>query len=287
MEYTDIKQIKVEFSINQDNIKDIRRELIKIIALCHPDKNCGKFESDEKKDIFLRANQAIEFIDSDKNQEQILVPLREVKELINLIKDVVPTENSNNYRQALTNKIDINISSFKLRFRWPKITTTAITGFLTLMWTFPSSISEHPILKNYINVESMQFFYVWIVSIIITIELWLLLRIKEVQHNELMKKLENEVYQNRLFEEFIRYQNERDSHFTKNDFVNFITIDKLFAYRNSLDKKLLFLKRKHKQNIEFDVAFGLANVVFERAESNLIIEKIKLKSLTEKYKLSD
>jgi hypothetical protein len=140
-----------EFGIDNESPDEIRKELIKRMSKIHPDKNKGEFSSEKEKRDYLKINSAIRFLDLQTKDQEALIPLKDVTDLIKTLKELVPTNNENKSTEKLRIKIDNNIDKLKHRNQTPKIATSSFTALLTILWVFPSTLQQHPILSMYID----------------------------------------------------------------------------------------------------------------------------------------
>lgn len=276
MEYYNTKQIRDEFGIDSESPDEIRKELIKRISKIHPDKNKGEFSSEKEKEDYLKIGSAIEFLDEQAKDQKALIPLKDVTDLIKTVTELVPTNNENTSAEKLKIKIDDSIDKLKHRNQTPKIATSSITALLTILWVFPSTIQQHPILSMYIDPTGIIFTVVWLYSLIFTATLWWILIRRENKDAALKKRLSLESVQNSLFKKFI--DNRRHStptsgqvRFLKAEFVIFLTRNATYE-RPSPNKE-----------IDFELPEALAKVILNRAEVNGYIKRDKGKNIDEMY----
>lgn len=208
--FTNIDQIKQKFGIAETGLPEIKKELRKITALLHPDKN-GKteFESETDKETFLSAVSAIEFIDSMENRDNFvstaIIPLP-VNTLIEIIRDIIPAkenEKKASVEERLQDQITQRSIEIKSHNRYPKLTVSAISVLLTVLWAFPSTVSEHPILSKYIDIATPAFGFLWLLSVILTAVIWYLSKVVETQQKIFQSRLRTEIFQNNIFTDFL------------------------------------------------------------------------------------
>jgi len=285
MEYYNIKQIRDEFGIDSESPDEIRKELIKRISKIHPDKNKGEFSSEKEKEDYLEISSAIEFLDEQVKDQKALIPLKDVTDLIKTVKELVPTNNENTSAEKLRIKIDDNIDKLKHRNQTPKIATSSITALLTILWVFPSTIQQHPILSMYIDPTGIMFTVVWLYSLMLTAMLWWILRRIENREAASKKRLNLESVQNSLFEEFIDTGRHTaptggQVRFLKAEFVKFLTRHVTDEVRPS-PMSFRFLSPGKEMDLELPEA--LAKVILNRAEVNGYIGRDKGKNIDDMY----
>ncbi|WP_147456089.1 hypothetical protein [Leptospira stimsonii] len=89
-----------------------------------------------------------------------------------------------------------NFERTKLRELFgPKITLTAISGFLSITWFFPKTIIEHPVLSKYIDASNPIFGIFWLFSIVISSLLWYTAYERESYCKNIQVKLSSKAFQ--------------------------------------------------------------------------------------------
>lgn len=283
MEYYSIQEISDEFGIDNESPDEIRKELIKRMSKIHPDKNKGEFSSEKEKRDYLKINSAIRFLDLQTKDQEALIPLKDVTDLIKTLKELVPTNNENKSTEKLRIKIDNNIDKLKHRNQTPKIATSSFTALLTILWVFPSTVQQHPILSMYIDPTYIWFTIIWLYSLMFTAILWSFLRRIENKEAAFKKRLNIESVQNSLFEDFIA-SGILTTHtggqviFLKTGFVIFLT--EYYKVRPSL---LRFRFLSPDKVIDLELSEALAKVILNRAEVNGYIKKDKGKNIDDMY----
>ena len=117
MEYYNIKQIRDEFGIDNESPDEIRKELIKRMSEIHPDKNKGEFSSEREKGDYFKIDSARRFLDEQTKDHEALIPLKDVTDLIETVKELVPTNNENKSAEKLRIKIDDSIDKLNLSLK--------------------------------------------------------------------------------------------------------------------------------------------------------------------------
>jgi hypothetical protein len=288
-----IDEIKNTYLLKSNNLIDMRKELIKNIAVFHPDRNYGSFQDTETENHYKNMNEALQYIDEKLKNETQLIPISSVTEIIKLVQDIIPKNNDlqinkiNIYEQKLNTELDARRNDYLSYDKGAKIISSIVALLITTIWIFPSTIENHPILSQYIKTNNIFFTLIWVVGITTTSTIWFFLKIKERKMGELIKKLRNETYQNNLFENFISsklrnnyYSNEQypnKKYFSKTEFVNFI-IDSHFFKKT----RNVFYKKNF---IDYELAHEIANIILLRAEEKKIIKKIDIVSLADEYEI--
>ena len=285
MEYSSIKQIRDEFGIDSESPDEIRKELIKRMPEIHPDKNKGEFSSEKEKGDYFEIDSARRFLDEQTKDQEALIPLKDVTDLIKTVKELVPTNNENKSVENLRIKIDDSIDKLKHRNQTPKIATSSITALLTVLWVFPSTVQQHPILSVYIDPTDIMFTIVWLYSLMLTAGLWWILIRRENKDAALKKRLSLESVQNSLFKKFIdtsRHSTPTGGQvrFLKAEFVIFLTRNATYEVRPS---PVLFRFLSPNKEIDLELPEALAKVILNRAEVNGYIGRAKGKNIDDTY----
>lgn len=272
--FDSIEQIKKEFNIKVDQVHGIRKELKRIQASIHPDKNNGEFISDSEKNQYLSINEAIDYIDN-YNEKRALMPLREITDLVNVIKELIPSS-AEKQESKLVENLETKIKNIKDRHKYwyPKITSTAIFAVLSFIWLFPSALKENPILNKFIDIDGSIIFGIWITSFIITAFVWLVLLREEELERNFLSVLKTETMQDSIFVGFIRtlrHSGNTPLSFTKGDFINY----------------LLDWSPGRFRKIDLEIAENLTEVIFAKAEMKKCIKKYDKKSFTDYYTINE
>lgn len=290
MNYKNLNQIKKDFNISDDDIKEVRKELIKIKAKLHPDKNSGKFKTKDDENRYHKVGEAIQFIDEEKSN-YTLIPLKEVNSLINTIKELIPSDKENillKQEHQLSEKIESGIKNVKSRHLLPKVSVTAVSAILSIIWLFPSQISEHPVLSKFIDINSIWFTVVWFYSLMTTGALWLYFAFSENKDKQFKSLLKIEAFQDEIFKEFIGFKKhqsrEGDFNFTKSEFIDFIRFE--VPDRNNPEGLKIARYINRFRNLDLELAQSLSETILIRAENKECIKKDNRKSLSDVYLLS-
>lgn len=282
-QFKSINEIKEEFSIKSDDIIEIKRLLKKKMAELHPDKNKGDFKTKKTKNVYEKIDSAIKFIDKILKNESQLVPISSIKEITNTVRDIIVLENKSILEKAedkIYNKIDNIINEHISKNKKTKYIYSSILLPPTIMWLFPTSFSEHPILKQFLS-SFDSYNILWIFCVIIVLSILMTINNKNKKIIKAYQYLKSEPYQNMLFIFFINNKS-KNHKFSKDDFVESI---RNFDYRTYETSRLVFLSRQIR--IEEKIAFDVASKVLIKMEENNFVKKIEEFSpfLSEMYEL--
>ena len=209
--FNNLAEIKEQLDLKSSNKEELRKVLKLKLKECHPDSNGGRdFESIEKRLLYEKITAAIEFIDTPVE----LVLRREISDLKKVVQDLAIKRNDDEVlikkEELLTSKIETNIKNYTSSHLFPKITSSVIAGLLSIIWLFPKTVSEHIILKNYIDVQSPFFSIIWFLGLFFTGYIWLALNTLERRNKGRKNSLKLEAVQNMLFDGYIKYQLENN-----------------------------------------------------------------------------
>lgn len=240
MIFSSIEEIKEYYGFQTDDISEIRKEIISSLSIIHPDKNGGDFSNKKQEKDYEELNAALEFIDNSKKDITISkndwsLVLRRLDELA-LIKRNANEVSESQYIESLSNSVNTSIISYQKRHSFLKISSLAISSFLTIMWAFPTIAESHPILKNYINSKSPFFTGLWLEAVLLTAVIWVITKNNEGKDDQIKKTYNLDSTQNIIFKLFIawltklnhktrEYDHENHTHisfFSKDDLINFI-----------------------------------------------------------------
>lgn len=281
-QYTTIEQIKADFDLNLDSTDQIRSELKSKMKKCHPDKVDAKDWENGLKTEFLNITEAIEFIDTSKKENSALIPIAQVTELVQIIKEIIPKNEVNTQEVKFENQLDSYLQERKETMKLPKISISVITAIISFVWLFPQTVADHPVLKNYISFENRYFFIGWFVVLFYTIFFWVIISRKERREKNLIKYIKTERAQNKIFQKFIDFKSKKE--FNKEQLIEFI----LDEYGNRRRKPSPFLLFGLGSGIDEETAESLANLLIQKAVQNSLIEKDEIRtSYLDSYKVKN
>lgn len=270
LDYKSLEEIKTMFSIEESEPTEIRKKLILLMKIDHPDINHpdekpGEYHSEAHKKKCEQLQAAISFID-DYNKTTIPMKVNDITELVKVIRDVIvpqqPLESEvEKAEKKLTETTDKFLEVFQNKYRFPKITFSTLSVGISLLWVFPQTISEHKVLNQYIDVNSPEFVAIWITSLFFCIAVWGLSYIAIDQEKALIEQLSIESYQNLLFNAFTREidspidaTGESTERFVKTDFVQFIEYHKyeniMYRHDMSYSRERRYIRCERAMNLD-------------------------------------
>ena len=218
--YNSISEIKKDFHIDSDNLEVIRDRINAIRIDTHPDKTNGRFPDQNIKERYYNANSAIEYLDSIKNNQSLIV-VEKVTDLMKVVTELIPTNRQNSLEQNLDSKISFAISTYRSKMFFPKISLTAITAAATFLFLFPLKIKENPTLSHFIDPTSSLFALVWFTLLIYSGLFWIMTFYNEEKAKKKLMLLKVDLVQNQIFQSFIE-RNLTDKKFQKDELTHFI-----------------------------------------------------------------
>ena len=298
MEFKSVEEIKKHFDLNTDDPSEIKRELRAIIKTIHPDKNGGTFRTKADEKYFFEIQNAVDFLD---NSSIALVTRQELTALTQVFKDLMPItqQKSVDSALALDNKIESSIKYFRHKHLFPKISTTAISLVITALWLFPKSVSEHPILKNYIVAGDPVFNIIWFIAILTCALTWAILKAMELKDKKIKKSLSLDTNLNKIFNRFIDYNSYKGIkdgffYFNKDELIEFIMdydlhFDKL-NYRGRVKSSNLKVNDfinifPNISGIDLELAQSVSDVIIEKGLKKKVFERVDSLSLTDTYRI--
>jgi hypothetical protein len=136
----------------------LRNELRKIVSELHPDKNAGNFKTDADKEKFLRAKEALEFLDAEIQNSGALIPIAQLPAVIKAVSEALAVRPSVDTNSLHSTMLAETRSHLSRRFAVPKIGSgvfAAISGFLV---TFSDKFEKNAILGPFLNDRVGQMF---------------------------------------------------------------------------------------------------------------------------------
>jgi hypothetical protein len=157
--WTSVEQIASEFELSEHaaNIVALRDELKKVIQSLHPDKTGGEFIDDDKKLRFLRAKEAMDFIELHSQNSAALIPVSQLPALIAAFSQAMavrPTTDSVSLETIALNDSRIRIAK---RFKLPKIGSTVFGSAALFFVTFADKFEKNTLLGPLLQTTAAQF----------------------------------------------------------------------------------------------------------------------------------
>lgn len=292
MPFQSIDDIVSSFDLKSTDKEFIRNELNQRRVAIHPDKNGGQFKSREEENLYSSINEAIEFIDNSNNS-QLLIPAKEVTDLIKAVTQLIPNNKTNYIEQEIRDQISSSLVNYSRQLLAPRLGLTAVTAIVSFVFLFPKTVSEHPILKKLLDGKESIFSLTWLFIMAYTIAYWYITFSREERLKRILSNLKTENLQNRIFEEFFkseisfrsRYSNTSNNSnvFSKSDLIQFIRhyFDNRHIGYSSMRRALEMISILWPSRsiiIDADLAESVAQSIVTRAEGKNIIIKKNLKT---------
>lgn len=138
------------------DFEEVRDELRKIMSSVHPDRNGGNFSSEEDKSRFLRAQEALRFLELNAHAGSALIPVSQLPAVISALSQALTTTSSSNANALQLNYMPDARARISRRYTLPKIGSgvfAAATGFLV---AFSDKFDKHPLLGPLLNERMSQ-----------------------------------------------------------------------------------------------------------------------------------
>jgi len=281
MQFTGINQIRRKYGIDEHNPEDIRSRLRVIQSQLHPDRTGGEFQDGNGKEQFLEVNAALDYLENHEIIENPLVPMSAMTELVKVMRDLVPAQQEKNAETALSSSVATKLVTLNTEFRSPRITTSAISIVLSAIWLFPSQIANHPILGHHLDPSNIKFTVFWAFSLFLTAMIWIMTSMLEERRKQFLGIIKTEGWQNKRFMKYIQdinFDEDNKQRLTKDSFVQ----DLMLQQRISQSSLFLFTFQRPNE-LDAELAQGIADIVISRAEQRGMIAKDSLKTLSETY----
>lgn len=289
MTYNSTSEIKKDFQIDSDNLEVIRDSVNAIRINTHPDKTNGEFPDENIKELYYKANSAIEYLDGIKNNQSLIV-VEKMTDLMKVVTDLIPTSRQNSLEQNLDSKISFAISTFRSKMFVPKISLTAITSVVTFLFLFPGQIKDNPTLSQFINPTSSFFAIVWFSLLLYSGLFWIMTFNNEEKSKKKLLLLKVDSVQNRIFENFMeRHLNE--GKFKKDELTHFIYESSMGNRLGEIDRSvglsLITTRLFGSEIITMEISQNIAELIISRGEKNKVIEKLSISTLSDIYELKN
>lgn len=208
-----IQEIKERYSIESNDLEEIRAELKIIIKENHPDNTGENYNSD----YFQKVLEDFAYVERLKQNEETEISENEV---LNTLESVFknPTQlsaksESEVLNQRLDKSIDFQLTILKKRRRGFKYGSAGVAAIITFLWIFPDQVINHPIIgvfASYIDIDKyiVIISFIWLIVILLTCGLWFICLSCEHIEKEIMDDAKLESIQNSLFMKYISYINE-------------------------------------------------------------------------------
>ena len=186
----------------------------------------------------------------------------------------------NNSNSLITNlKAKDAVNNLKTKFNIALIPLSILTGILTFIVAFPKSILDNHILKVD-TVESPPFLWWWLLSLTLTIIVWVISLFYRKKIEQKLSNLNLESEQKKLFDSFTK--DLRNPSFSKDDFTTHIS--------ERLKGSGKFKKRINEFFISIvtimDISQDISNLIINKAINKEIIVVVNKKSLLDLYEIT-
>lgn len=302
MEYEDIDEIREDFNIELSDPREIKKILKQKMKKIHPDTNKGEFNSDADKELYHKMNNAIDFFDKKNTNKSIALSEKKLNEIIKSNKDLSLIMKEDKNTKKLNDAIISSKNEIKRQYKTKKYASATIATILSIIWFFPTTISNHPILSMYIDPTEPFFVLFWLCAVYLTIFLWGICSQREKYIDRVNKEIMVETKQNQMFYSFL--SNIRNSEIIPNlaERTNrilsgktrypFFTKSDLIDFLQSKNNEILFMKTQSTlfrpaNPISMETAEALSDIILTRAESYNVIKKSKIKAMEAIYEVID
>lgn len=282
MPFSSIKEIQHFFAIADDQPDDIRRELRRRLKQLHPDMQPNGSENSATDEV-LQLTEALAFLNDAKNRPPVL-PAEDITALAKVISTITPDKQKKQLEARLAEHVAKRLSQASRTGRTPKTVLLLFSLICTLLWLFPFITAPHPVLGTLIKAHDPVFISIWIAVLFITAATWLLYRLWHGRETASKSKLQLEIEQNRLFNDFIRSQAQYQStheqqRFYKDQFV--LYLESIGARWSPFASVLLGRVKP----IDPELSQTLADVILLRAETKGIVRQNRAESMRDEYLL--
>jgi len=272
MKYSSLAQLKEDFQLKSNDLDIIRDNLNQLRVDLHPDRNNGKFKDVSEEEKYHKVNDAIEYIDNLKGNNQLMV-VEKMADLVKVVAELIPNSKETSLQSKMDTNINFAIDHYKSRLFIPKLSLTAITAIMTFLFVIPSQIKDNPGLSKFLDPQSSVFIIIWLVMLLYTGLFWIMTFMNEEKAKRRLSLLKVDSTQNGFFDRFLK---ERElTPFTKDELTEYI-----FNNNTRGSHSLIFFGS---DIITMEIAQGISEIIIGRAEKKGIIEKSFSNFLSDKF----
>jgi hypothetical protein len=134
----------------------LRNKLKKIMSSIHPDKNGGEFKTDKDKTQYLRAKEALEFLDSHAQFGSSLIPISQLPALFGAFSKALASQSPRESAVLQSTYLTDARSRIARRFMLPKISSGVFAAITAFLVTFSDKFGKNPILAPLLNGPNSQ-----------------------------------------------------------------------------------------------------------------------------------
>ncbi len=240
MEFESIEHIKEFFGIEEDDIKEITKEIKKRLTKVHNDKSNGEYKSGTQKRDHEELTDALNFIKGNNTEITITqgqwVELKSRIEELELLKNTSVPENVEKRVTELRKSVQASGVNFTKKHFSFKLTSLIIGSVLSALWFFPNMVEGNPMLNRIINQNYLVYTIVWVCAVIFISFLWVIVRRIEVKDARIRKKYVVETVQHQMFKLFLAWL--RKAYYDKHDYNSDLSIS---TYKFNKDDLLNFI----------------------------------------------
>lgn len=285
-----VDEIRRKYKIESEDIEIIRTELREKLKQEHPDSNDGIYDVEYFKEIVDDFEYIGTLCKSKEKKEIVAVPEEAINYLVHIAQQREIISKEENLCNKLNASVEVQISTFKNRFRKKKYGLASVTGVLTFLWMFPENIVSHPVFEYWAdqNVFPYNTQYavlmltvLWLYALMLTAMYWVFTERAERYEGYILEKIKIENVQNNIFMKFIKRM-ESENCFSKSQFMDFISTKLYEDRRMSILEKHLF---KVDIYIGEDVIQSVADIILNRAIEHKMIQKRDEFSLVDYYEI--
>lgn len=296
-----IETIKQKY--NNNDIKDIIRKIRKNMGECHPDVINGKEEEYNKLDEelnFLRKyedelkqiDDNTSVIESKQINEMINISEKELIEkisqevIININKSQQKVSEGNKLIKEKVEQFDLQNKEIKSQIKGKgKVTKnlTLMTTGIGFIWLLPEKLTKNVFSEQIISKYSSIVQVLWLVILLLSCITWIVYKIKELDCDKKIRRIESEVFQDYVFNEF--RDKDFKSTFDKRDLVEYI--NNKYAPFISIFIRIISIKGLFKYKLDGEIIESLADVIIERALLNGAITNLSTTSFLRRYEFSN
>lgn len=158
--WTSPDEIAAEFGFEQyaSDTDSLRTELKKLVASLHPDRNGGSFASEVDETKFLRAKNAMDFLDAHSQSAMAMIPVAQLPAVVSAVAQALSLRTPGELISLQSSYMVDARQRISRQLFLPKLGSgvfAAITGFLV---AFPDKFEKHPLLGPLLQGHSAQYF---------------------------------------------------------------------------------------------------------------------------------
>ncbi|AEE52856.1 hypothetical protein [Haliscomenobacter hydrossis] len=285
MEFQTIEQVKTILELNSNDFEGIKKELKKVITDLHPDRNGGEYKNGHEKEVYLKASEALEFVEQKENEainqsSTDLIRISQLRSLMQMTNENLLPQKIEKKEQEFRSIISEARTESTVPYKLPRISLAVITAILSFIWIFPNQISEHPILKRWISPDDPIFAIFWFQLLLITILFWVYAYRLDEKEKSILKSLKLESTHNRIFRDFREEVLERKDkkRFSHTELYEFIQD----RYNRRKRSPSLFL---HQVRIDSEILNNLASLIIDKGMERKILNEIEISDFEPIYEI--